>query len=55
MHRFSARKTIDLVKTAVDGMFELKDELYPLPEGQEEDFSRNNNNVEISITPTTIQ
>lgn len=55
MHRFSARKTIDLVKTAVDGMFELKDKLHPLPEGQEEDFTRENNNVEISITPTTIQ
>lgn len=55
MHRFSARKTIDLVKTAVDAMFDLKDELHPLPEGQEEDYNRGNNHVEICITPTTIQ
>ncbi|MBQ7177672.1 MAG: hypothetical protein IJS08_09685, partial [Victivallales bacterium] len=55
MHRFSARKTIDLVKTAVDAMFELTDELHPMSEEYEETCQTQVNQVEISVTPTTIQ
>jgi hypothetical protein len=36
-HHFSARYSIAMVKTAVDATYELRDELYPLPEGTEED------------------
>ena len=35
VHRFSARNTIDFVKCAVDGLFSLRDEVYPVPEGEE--------------------
>ncbi|MBP5181659.1 MAG: hypothetical protein J6331_01395, partial [Lentisphaeria bacterium] len=35
VHRFSARKTIDFVKCAVDALFELHDKVFPVPEGEE--------------------
>ena len=36
-HHFPARYSIAMVKTAVDATYELRDQLYPLPEGAEED------------------
>jgi len=36
-HHFAARYSIAMVKTAVDATYELRDQLYPLPEGTEED------------------
>ncbi|MBE6931596.1 MAG: hypothetical protein E7463_15105 [Ruminococcaceae bacterium] len=35
IHRFSARNTIDFVKCAVDGLFDLRDAVYPAGEGEE--------------------
>ena len=35
VHRFSARNTIDFVKCAVDGLFDLHDTVYPVAEGEE--------------------
>ena len=35
VHRFSARNTIDFVKCAVDGLFDLHETVYPVPEGEE--------------------
>lgn len=35
VHRFSARNTIDFVKCAVDGLFELHDTVFPTEEGAE--------------------
>ena len=35
VHRFSARRTVDFVKCAVDALFALHDKVFPVPEGEE--------------------
>ena len=55
MHHFSPRKTIEMIKTAIDAMFDLRDELHPLPEGQEYDCALQVNQLEISVTPISMQ
>ena len=53
-HHFSPRKSIELVKTAVDAMFELHDSLYPWPEGVEEDYDFGKQ-VTLQVTPTELK
>ena len=47
-HHFSPRHSIDLVKTAVDAMFDLHDELY----GPTDDYETDNNHVTLQVPPT---
>ena len=46
-HHFSPRHSIDLVKTAVDAMFDLHDELY----GPTDDYETDNNHVTLQVPP----
>ena len=54
-HHFSPRKSIELVKTAVDAMFDLRDALHPLPDGADEDYETKINQVSVNVTPTLKQ
>ena len=51
-HHFPGRYSIAMVKTAVDATYELRDQLYPLPEGAEEDSDTRVN--QFSIVPETM-